>query len=76
LREANKRKQEYYNFISDPKNAGPDAIRKWEASPQGQRGMFESPSLRKYLPTKKVVGGPDNGKTAYILPNGDAAVFD
>jgi len=76
LREANKRKQEYYNFISDPKNAGPDAIRKWEASPQGQSGMFESPSLRKYLPTKKVVGGPDNGKTAYILPNGDAAVFD
>jgi hypothetical protein len=76
LREANKRKQDYYNFVADPKNAGPDVLAKWKASPQGQRQMFEAPSLRKYLPTKKVVGGPDNGKTAYILPNGDAAVFD
>jgi len=76
LREANKRKQDYYNFVADPKNAGPDVLAKWEASPQGQKQMFEAPSLRKYLPTKKVVGGPDNGKTAYILPNGDAAVFD
>jgi len=76
LREANKRKEDFYNFVADPKNAGPDVLNKWTASPQGQKGMFEAPSLRKYLPTKKVVGGPDNGKTAYILPNGDAAVFD
>jgi hypothetical protein len=76
LREANNRKQEYYNFISDEKNAGPDAIRKWEASPQGQRGMFEAPSLRKYLPQRKVEGGPDKGKTAYQLPSGVFRVYD
>jgi len=76
LREANKRKQEYYNFVSDPKNAGPDVIAKWEASPQGRRQMFEAPGLRKYLPTRQIKSGPDKGKVAYILPNGDAAVFD
>lgn len=76
LREANKRKQDFYNFVADPKNAGPDVIAKWEASPQGQRQMFEAPGLRKYLPSRKIVSGPDKGKTAYILPNGDAAVFD
>ena len=76
LREVSKRKQDYYKFISDKNNAGPDAINKWAASPQGQKQMFEAPSLRKYLPTKKVVGGPDDGKIAYILPNGDATTFD
>jgi len=76
LREANKRKQEYYNFVSDPKNAGPDAIRKWEASPQGQRGMFEAPGLRKYLPQFQVTAGPDKGKTAYQLPSGAYRVYD
>jgi hypothetical protein len=76
LREANKRKQEYYNFVSDPKNAGPEAIRKWEASPQGQRGMFEAPGLRKYLPQFQVTAGPDKGKTAYQLPNGSYRVYD
>ena len=76
LREANKRKQEYYNFVSDPKNAGPDAIRKWEASPQGQRQMFEAPSLRKYLPQFQVTAGPDKGKTAYQLPSGVYRVYD
>ena len=76
LREANKRKEDFYNFVSDPKNAGPDVLAKWSASPQGQKQMFEAPGLRKYLPTKKIINGPDKGKTAYILPNGDAAVFD
>jgi len=76
LREANKRKQEYYNFVSDPKNAGPDAVRKWEASPQGQRGMFEAPGLRKYLPQFQVTAGPDKGKTAYQLPSGVYRVYD
>lgn len=76
LREANKRKQEYYNFVSDQKNAGPDAIRKWEASPQGQRGMFEAPALRKYLPQFQVTAGPDKGKTAYQLPSGAYRVYD
>jgi hypothetical protein len=76
LREANKRKQEYYNFVSDPKNAGPDAIRKWEASSQGQKGMFEAPGLRKYLPQFQVTAGPDKGKTAYQLPSGVYRVYD
>ena len=76
LREVSKRKQDYYKFVSDPKNAGPDAINKWASSPQGQKQIFEAPALRKYLPSKKIVDGPDKGKTAYILPNGDAAVFD
>jgi len=76
LREVSKRKQDYYKFISDKNNAGPDAINKWASSPQGQKQIFEAPSLRKYLPTKQIVDGPDKGKTAYILPNGDAAVFD
>jgi hypothetical protein len=76
LREANKRKQDFYNFVSDKNNAGPDVLAKWASSPQGQKQMFEAPSLRKYLPTKKVVGGPDDGKIAYILPNGDATTFD
>jgi hypothetical protein len=76
LREANKRKQEYYNFVSDPKNAGPDVINKWESSPQGQRGMFEAPGLRKYLPQFQVTSGPDKGKTAYQLPDGKYRVYD
>ena len=76
LREANKRKQEYYKFVSDPKNAGPDVIAKWEASPQGQKQMFEAPGLRKYLPQFQVTAGPDKGKTAYQLPSGVYRVYD
>jgi hypothetical protein len=76
LREANKRKQEYYNFVADPKNAGPDVIAKWEASPQGQKQMFEAPGLRKYLPQFQVTAGPDKGKTAYQLPSGVYRVYD
>ena len=76
LREVSKRKQDYYKFVSDKNNAGPDVLNKWASSPQGQKQIFEAPSLRKYLPTKQIVDGPDKGKTAYILPNGDAAVFD
>jgi len=76
LREANKRKQDYYNFVSDPKNAGPDVLAKWEASPQGQKQMFEAPGLRKYLPQFQVTAGPDKGKTAYQLPSGVYRVYD
>jgi hypothetical protein len=76
LREANKRKQDYYNFVADPKNAGPDVLAKWEASPQGQKQMFESPGLRKYLPQFQVTAGPDKGKTAYQLPSGVYRVYD
>jgi len=76
LREANKRKQDFYNFVSDAKNAGPDVLAKWEASPQGQRQMFEAPGLRKYLPQFQVTAGPDKGKTAYQLPSGAYRVYD
>jgi hypothetical protein len=76
LREANKRKQDFYNFVSDAKNAGPDVLAKWEASPQGQRQMFEAPGLRKYLPQFQVNAGPDKGKTAYQLPSGVYRVYD
>jgi len=76
LREANKRKQDFYNFVSDAKNAGPDVLSKWEASPQGQRGMFEAAGLRKYLPQFQVNAGPDKGKTAYQLPSGVYRVYD
>jgi hypothetical protein len=76
LREANKRKQDFYNFVSDKNNAGPDVLAKWEASPQGQKQMFEAPGLRKYLPQFQVTAGPDKGKTAYQLPNGVYRVYD
>jgi len=76
LREANKRKQDYYNFVADPKNAGPDVLAKWESSPQGQKQMFEAPGLRKYLPQFQVNAGPDKGKTAYQLPSGVYRVYD
>jgi len=76
LREANKRKQDFYNFVSDKNNAGPDVLAKWEASPQGQRQMFEAPGLRKYLPQFQVTAGPDKGKTAYQLPSGVYRVYD
>jgi hypothetical protein len=76
LREANKRKQDFYNFVSDKNNAGPDVLAKWEASPQGQRQMFEAPGLRKYLPQFQVTAGPDKGKTAYQLPSGAYRVYD
>jgi len=76
LREANKRKQDFYNFVADPKNAGADVLAKWEASPQGQRQMFEAPGLRKYLPQYQVTSGPDKGKIAYQLPSGVYRVYD
>ena len=76
LREANKRKEDFYNFVSDPKNAGPDVLAKWSASPQGQKQMFEAPGLRKYLPQFQVTAGPDKGKTAYQLPSGVYRVYD
>lgn len=76
LREANKRKQDFYNFVADKNNAGPDVLAKWEASSQGQKQMFEAPGLRKYLPQFQVTAGPDKGKTAYQLPSGVYRVYD
>jgi hypothetical protein len=76
MQEADKRKKEYYNFVSNPRNAGPDVIQKWENSPQGQKSLFEAPTLRKYLPQLPVTSGPDKGKTAYQMPNGKYRVYD
>lgn len=76
MQEADKRKKEYYSFVSNPKNAGPDVIQKWEASPQGQKSLFEAPTLRKYLPQAPVTSGPDKGKIAYQMPNGKYRVYD
>jgi hypothetical protein len=76
MQEADQRKKEFYNFVSNPKNAGPDVVQKWENSPQGKKSLFEAPALRQYLPTKLIDKGPDKGKKAYILPNGDAVLFN
>ena len=76
MQEADKRKKEYYNFVSNPKNAGPDVIQKWENSAQGRKSLFEAPTLRKYLPQLPVSSGPDKGKTAYQMPDGRYRVYD
>lgn len=76
MQEADKRKKEFYNFVSNPRNAGPDVIQKWENSPQGQKSLFEAPTLRKYLPQAPVTSGPDKGKIAYQMPNGKYRVYD
>jgi len=76
MQEADKRKKEYYDFVSNPKNAGPDVIQKWENSAQGRKSLFEAPTLRKYLPQLPVSSGPDKGKTAYQMPDGRYRVYD
>lgn len=76
MQAADQRKKEYYNFVSNPRNAGPDVVQKWENSPQGRKSLFEAPALRQYLPTRLIDKGPDKGKKAYILPNGDAVLFN
>jgi hypothetical protein len=76
MQEADKRKKEFYNFVSNPRNAGPDVIQKWENSAQGQKSLFEAPALRKYLPQAPVTSGPDKGKIAYQMPNGKYRVYD
>jgi hypothetical protein len=73
---ADNRKKQYYDFVSNAKNAGPDVIQKWQSSPQGSASLFEDPKLRKYLPQYKVNSGPDKGKTAYQMPNGGYRVYD
>lgn len=76
MQEADARKKQFYEFVSNPKNASPDVVQKWENSPQGKKSLFEAPALRQYLPTKLIDKGPDKGKKAYILPNGDAVLFN
>lgn len=76
MQEADARKKQFYEFVSNPKNASPDVIQRWENSPQGRRSLFEAPSLRKYLPQAPVASGPDKGKTAYQMPDGKYRVYD
>ena len=71
---ADKRKQDFYNFVK--KNPRADVIEAWQSSPQGQKGIFEDPKLLKYLPQTRIPRGPDAGKIAYQLPNGKVVVQD
>jgi hypothetical protein len=74
LEAADKRRVDYYNFIRD--NPTPEAPTLWSQSPEGQRSLFEDPKLRKWLPQAPINTGPDKGKKAYQLPNGEWVVFD
>jgi hypothetical protein len=76
MQEADARKKQFYEFVSNPRNAGPDVIQKWENSPQGRRSLFEAPALRKYLPQAPVTSGRDKGKIAYQMPDGKYRVYD
>ena len=76
MQEADARKKQFYEFASNPRNAGPDVIQKWENSPQGRRSLFEAPALRKYLPQAPVTSGRDKGKIAYQMPDGKYRVYD
>lgn len=71
---ADKRKQDFYNFVQ--KNPRADVIDAWQKSQEGQKGIFEDPKLRKYLPSREVASGANKGKTAYNLPSGEWVVFD
>lgn len=67
------RKKDYYNFVNN--NRSPDVNQKWQESDQGKTSLFESASMRKYLPQSTVTDGPYKGQTAYKLPNGEVKVF-
>jgi hypothetical protein len=71
---SDKRKRDFYNFVQ--KNPRPDVIEAWQNSPQGSKGIFEDPKLRKYLPQRPVATGANKGKTAYNLPSGEWVVFE
>ena len=70
---SDKRKQDFYNYVHG--NRDPDVIQKWQQSEQGKASIFESPSMRKYLPQSTVNDGPYKGQTAYKLPDGTVKVF-
>jgi hypothetical protein len=74
LEAKDKRNIAYYNYLL--KNPSPDAAERWLESPEGQRQLFEEPKLLKWLPQRTIPSGPDKGKTAYELPNGDFVVRD
>lgn len=74
LEAADKRRREYYDFVT--KNPDPLVEQKWAESTAGQRSLFEDPKLRKWLPQAPITSGPDKGKIAYQLPSGKTVVFD
>jgi hypothetical protein len=74
LEAADKRRREYYDFVT--KNPDPLVEQRWAESQAGQRSLFEDPKLRKWLPKATIPSGPDKGKIAYQLPNGKTVVFD
>jgi hypothetical protein len=74
LEAADKRRREYYDFVT--KNPDPLVEQRWAESPSGQRSLFEDPKLLKWLPQRTIPSGPDKGKVAYTLPNGEIVVKD
>jgi hypothetical protein len=74
LEAADKRRREYYDFVT--KNPDPLVEQRWAESQAGQRSLFEDPKLRKWLPQATIPSGPDKGKIAYQLPSGKTVVFD
>jgi hypothetical protein len=74
LEAKDKRNTDYYNFLL--KNPSPDAADQWMQSAEGQRQLFEDPKLLKWLPQRTIPSGPDKGKVAYTLPNGEIVVKD
>jgi hypothetical protein len=74
LEAADKRRREYYDFVT--KNPDPLVEQRWAESQAGQRSLFEDPKLRKWLPKATIPSGPDKGKIAYQLPSGKTVVFD
>lgn len=72
---ADQRKKDFYNFVSNPKNAGPDVIQKWQNSPQGTESLFVDPKLRSYLVKEEVKSGQYKGQLKYTLPDGRKVIF-
>lgn len=67
------RKRDFYNFVNS--NRTPDVAQKWMESEKGKASLFESPTMRKYLPSSTVTDGPYKGQTAYRMPDGTVKVF-
>jgi hypothetical protein len=67
------RKKDFYNYVQE--NRSPDVIQKWQQTEQGKTSIFETPSMRKYLPSSVIQSGEYKGQTAYKMPNGEVKVF-
>jgi hypothetical protein len=66
---ADKKSQQYYDFVS--KNPVANVNQAWSESQKGQESIYEDPSLRKYLPQAPVKGGG----VAHQLPSGKWVKF-